>query len=345
MSDFIPSSFGEKINHFISFSREHENLSIYEIGKTTSSVNYLICGSKNQYWLHKKRYSSGQRAALYARIVQAAGILKVGPKIFIEDYQRGEFLFDYITICEWPSFNEDSMPYYQTMQALKKFHQRITGKVVVPSHVQGKFNPWTGLIKRAVSLWQKEKQLPAHFYTMIVKLKLIFLSVQNWLELNATFCHCNFERQNVLFDGKQVYVVGWKDFGWGHPFFDVVRFSQGLEEGDAIKIFENYLGHPPNDREIAHFYLIHLTLLASVVVTRFGEAYQSRTANLIHKMEAEDLLNAKELPSHTTVALVSEKTKQKCGIFALSEFLRRTDITSGFNLVLLHASGITKDLD
>jgi thiamine kinase-like enzyme len=315
---------------------KEENFDVVEIPKGFSGKKFSVTTNQNRYCL----YIRDEKCDTFPwelKVSQCAASLQVSPQLISSDMTRKQMMFQYISCKEWPSFEENSKPYFEAMRLLKVFHDKA--KKLIQNDKPVTVSPFSYIIERGKTMMKETPSLPKQFSQIVERVQVIFDSSVEVLKNTATFCHGDFHKDNALYDGKRVFLIDWETTSWGDPIIDVVKFSLRLKAEDRMKLYEEYLGHSPTPQEKAHFQLIDIAFLAVVVIVRMGLAYSQKvlSSELLSQSEMEQILQSTDkLPSFLAVSFAdsSPKSRQKGALYALAEFLRRTDESSSFNSLL-----------
>jgi len=235
-------------------------------------------------------------------------------------------LIEYIESVPWPSYEENPIPYKKTMEILKVFHKKMPCETLLlqPSV----YAPFEHILHLGGKL-EKQGLVPTQFSLALKKTKKIFEELKPWLKNNATLCHGDFCKQNVLLSQDlDPILIDFDSASIGDPLFDVVKFSLSLLPEQRLELFETYLGNrPPSIEELRHFELIDLTLLMLIATIRFNFAQNQSLEGTLSQTEMDLILTSnKVLPSFLEISFedASAKARQLGALYALSEFLRKT---------------------
>jgi thiamine kinase-like enzyme len=258
----------------------------------------------------------------------------ISPEVFGEDRDNQHMLLEYIENVPWPSYEENFEPYKATMKVLKCFHENMQSHLLKEKEIF--YAPFT-LVFNEIKGFEKSPIMPIHFSRALKKVEIIQEQLKPWLKNHATLCHGDFHKGNVLLSKKRKLMPLLIDFDstpMGDPIFDVVKFSVALPHKYRIEMFSEYLGGRfPTKKEHAHFELMDLALLMVIVIVRFKSAQsaQGPFQEYLTKEEMEEMLDSKEpLPSFLTMSFgdTSPKARQKGAVYALGEFLKRSEALS-----------------
>ena len=290
----------------------------------SSSVWHVKTDSGKEYAFRYIPKCNSNHFSQEAAIVEKVAGQGLGPTLVNRDTSRGEMLLEYISHYPWPEYSSDSKPYKSAMIALRMAHQTLTADSV--GRVE--FTPFSFISKSVQTLTGRVKWLPEQFSRAVEEIDAIYRKITPWLEKNAVLCHGDFHRANVLIGQHNVFLIDWTTAAVGHPFFDVAKFTLGLDWQDRLSMLEAYLGHEPSAEEKEHFRFIDLALLVLVAANRFRLAFQSGAEDnqFYTKQELEEKLESLELPSFLTVDFkeTSPKARQLGAIYALQEFQKRS---------------------
>jgi thiamine kinase-like enzyme len=314
------------------FAGENSAIEIQKVEGGFSNNIWRIRASCGSYIFRSPK--KVMEKALFAHVLTVAKtVFKVGigPEVVSEDLERQEMLLRYVENSPWPSYDETAEPYRQTMRSIRQFHDSMPLVPLPPKTID--YSPFSFIISDGKKL--EISRLPKHFSVAIERLKRILQALTPWLEKHATLCHGDFHKGNVLLKkhekGYKADLIDFDSLANGHPFFDVVKLSVALSHEKRLELFSAYLGHnPPTKQELAHFELLDLALLMVVAVVRFKSAINAQSVQQpgLSKEELEHILNSPEpLPSFLSVTFkdTSPEARQKGALYALSEFLNKTN--------------------
>ncbi len=88
-------------------------------------------------------------------------------------------------------------------------------------------------------------------------------------------CHNDLNSENVLYDGKQFYLIDFEAAGLEDPYFDLATICQQncLNESEELNFLTSYLGQQPNEKEMAKLMLMKQVSYCFHVVHFFQHAY------------------------------------------------------------------------
>jgi hypothetical protein len=112
----------------------------------------------------------------------------------------------------------------------------------------------------------------------------------------------------------------------GDPLYDVAKFSFSLPWTSKLEMLHKYLGHSPSLDEGQHFEYADLTLLMVIATIRLKSCIETGTSDILNKEQMEELLNSTLYPQTFFLKNITIKEKQLSALYALSEFLRRSDL-------------------
>lgn len=283
----------------------------------------------NLYILRKKnRKTHTSSFAKNLEITKTAFALGIGPCVIGENSSKKEMLLEYIAHISWPSYEENSIPYQETMKKLKIFHEKMPHHLL-DDQPSGCF-PFTGILSIGKQLVENALTPPS-FSVALAKIETIFQELKPWLQEHQTLCHGDFYKQNVLLKNDYTPVlIDFDSSSIGDPFLDVAKFSLTLPLEQRYELLQTYLGKAPTLEESRHFELVDLSLLMLVATIRF-QVLQHRgffSDPILSPSEMEALLQSSDpLPSFLEVPFEdrSYKTKQLGALYALAEFLKRAE--------------------
>lgn len=258
----------------------------------------------------------------------------ISPQLVGEHTANQLMLLEYIEQMPWPTYEENSGPYNATMKVLKSFHDNMQPLLV--KERENSYEPFAFIFKEGKSL-EMSLDIPIHFSVALKKVEAIYERLKPWLKNHATLCHGDFHEGNVLLSKEKKctpFLIDFDSLAIGDPFFDVVKFSVALPWQYRMELLSEYVGgRPLTTQEKAHFELMDHALLMVIAIVRFQSAAKllEFSQDRLTKEEMEEMLDSKDpLPSFLTIPFKdsSPKAKQMGAIYALGEFLRRSEALS-----------------
>lgn len=254
------------------------------------------------------------------KITEKASALGICPANLAVDYERQATLVPYIPHAPWPDYDENKIPYVLAMDVLKQFHQNVSA-----TH-RKTLAPFSELFKRAEEVAAYE-DTPSHYQTALDKTKKIYQSLKPLFKKNATLCHGDFHKNNVLWEEQALrcWIIDLDTCTNGHPYFDIAKFTCELNPEQRQELFCAYLGKTPSFREQIQFDAMRVTLLLMVATVRLQAAHENLdNPERLSKVDMEELLNSgTPFPPFTSIpfSATSPKDRQLGAIYALYELL------------------------
>jgi len=94
------------------------------------------------------------------------------------------------------------------------------------------------------------------------------------LDEDVVSCHMDLKPENVLFDGKRVWLIDWMAAHRNDRYFDLSVVANFVIQNDADELtyLEQYFGQPPNAHQLARFFLMRqaLHMLSAAVFLLLG---------------------------------------------------------------------------
>lgn len=310
-------------------------------GMTNNLILCTTAADHHYVFRYPKKPFNETRFTKILSLAQKAAFLQVSPDIYNWNIDQQQMLMHYIENARWPAYQVNEQPYHATMCLLKKFHDHMRLDVV--SDEQQSYTPFNWIVTGGKKLLDNP-HIPDHLGLAIARVQLLAEKVAPWLELNATICHGDFHKGNVLLahsgEGLRPWIIDFDSMGVGDPYFDVVKFSRNLQPHQREELFQCYVGESlltPEEKE--HFDIVDKIFLMVVAVIRFKAALETLEltpqsdvlADALSKKDMEELLNSSDsLPSQSTIPASNPdvKMKQLGAVYALHEFLKKTEIYS-----------------
>ena len=290
-----------------------------------SQVKHLVSTEGSEYVLRHVPKSTEKSFHRELAIIRKVADLGYGPSLVYNDVAERAMMLDFVDHSTWPDYSVNARPYQQTMAALQKIHRVLPVPSPKGAEKSNSYVPFSLISAHLCSLIGRVDWLPDHLAVAITELKAIEQALLPWLKKHAVMCHGDLHKDNVLWTGSRVSLIDWTTACVGHPFYDVAKFSLGLEPESLQELLHGYLGHKPTAEEELHFAYMDLALLMVVVVNRFEHVANAQKGPLYTKQELEGYIEGKPLPSFLNINYAdhSGKARQMGAICALQEFLSR----------------------
>jgi hypothetical protein len=96
------------------------------------------------------------------------------------------------------------------------------------------------------------------------------------LDADLVSCHMDLKPENILFDGSRVWLVDWMAAFVNDRYFDLAIVANFVvtNDGDERTYLEEYFGQPPDEYQLARFFLMRqvLHMLSAGVFLLLGSA-------------------------------------------------------------------------
>jgi aminoglycoside phosphotransferase (APT) family kinase protein len=96
------------------------------------------------------------------------------------------------------------------------------------------------------------------------------------LDADLVSCHMDLKPENILFDGSRVWLVDWMAAFVNDRYFDLAIVANFVvtNDGDERTYLEKYFGQPPDEYQLARFFLMRqvLHMLSAAVFLLLGSA-------------------------------------------------------------------------
>lgn len=265
---------------------------------------------------------------------QSASVNMLGPEVFATDGPTRSLVMRPLDAVEWPPFEIDSIPYFESMRALRAFHKLSlnTSPFFGPPD---QLYPFHFIAAKCSPLF-KARNIPRQFFVALKGMIDLFERARPWLEANATVYHGDFHRENILLtkelDVWGIHVIGFDFCEFGHPYYDVVKFCIGLTRAQRHALFTEYLGKKNSTlQEKVHLEINHFAYLTMVAIVCF-QSLLDKPSSLedpqMTREEMEEMLDSQEkLPPFTSILKRDNTSKQRQlgAVYAIGELLRKIE--------------------
>lgn len=96
------------------------------------------------------------------------------------------------------------------------------------------------------------------------------------LDADLVSCHMDLKPENILFDGSRVWLMDWMAAFVNDRYFDLAIVANFVvtSDGDERTYLEEYFGQPPDEYQLARFFLMRqvLHMLSAAVFLLLGSA-------------------------------------------------------------------------
>lgn len=259
----------------------------------------------------------------------------LAPEVVAINFGKQQLLLRYIEHEPWPLFEENPQPYYETMHALRQFHEEVSPSFQMDE--ENGYFPFSFIRVKGKELLQTTP-LPSCFEEALDRMEGLYSLQHPWLKKHAVLCHGDFHKWNVLLarEGENLkpYLIDFDTFIVGDPLLDVAKFSLRLPQEAREALLSAYLGIPSlSESEKGHFERTDCSLLMVVAITRFDAAkpVDGDTRPRMSQSEMDELIDSTDpLPSFLSVPYndSSPVAKQRGALYALAEFLCRSRLHS-----------------
>lgn len=310
-----------------------EQLKRLDIG--TANRFWKIISKQDSYLLRQfKKPIEYRQFRKIAHVAQAASSNFLGPEVLATDGPTRSIVMKPVDTVTWPRFEIDSIPYFESMRALRAFHNLSlnTSSLFDPPD---QLYPFHFIATKCTQLFEM-RDIPRHFFVALKSMIDLFERTRPWLEANATVYHGDFQKDNILLT-KELDVWGLQMIGFdyceiGHPFYDVAKFCIGLTREQRHALFIEYLGKKqPTLQEKVHLEINHFAYLMIVAIVCFQTLMQKPSSNedpRLTRAEMEKMLDSEDqLPPFTSILKPHNTSKQRQlgAIYAIGELVRKIE--------------------
>ena len=205
---------------------------------------------------HPKRTLKDEQRTISC--VKISAKMGLSPKLYYASAEDGIVIMDYIEpkLLSWKELT-DPKNLKELALTLKKLH----GGPRFPEFV-------TVFDVRRMF----ERMLGNHKPKLLEELSAPLAEIETLLRENKVGCPCHNDLKlgNLLFDGKQFWLVDWEGASQGNPFFDIATvitfFAMTADQEDSF--LESYFGKKPIESQRSQ-----LDLMKQVVLSYYGTAY------------------------------------------------------------------------
>lgn len=208
-------------------------------------------------------------------VSRLAGERGIGPKVYFYDPALRVLILEYLPPEECP-IKEDLM-----VLKLRRLYQVDTLSSMEASL------PYSFIAHCYKRLALSE---PTAMRSLVAEAYAIVEKIQSALEGQPKgVCHGDFHANNVIFSSGDVFLIDWTTAGLGDRFYDLAKFTLPMPLEQRERLFSLYCGGDPTPTERAHFYLMRMATLMTIVVNR----YASIQAVTQEAFESEDFTDVK----------------------------------------------------
>jgi len=253
-------------------------------------------------------------------ITKLASSLRVAPLLKSYDKKRQELCLEYIDTMSWPTYQDNQAPYRATMKILRIFHETPQATHNKPKT----YAPFDFIFNLTKGFDQT--RMPKQFLEALEKINDIYEELRPWLEKNAVLYHGDFHKGNVLLEKTtgHPFLIDFDCVAYGHPYFDITKFTLTLAQEERLELFKSYLGKKPSKEQLRHFRLVDLVTIVVIAVNRY---HWGEKEGKLSKTEMEAICEAKDNPSFLKVTFAdpSPDARLKGSIYAIQEFFSRLE--------------------
>ena len=181
--------------------------------------------------------------------------LNIGPKIHNSFLPSQMILMDYIEKKPWQLYTTSPEPYHETMRALKKFHDVVAQPDLFKSSFAPDYWPFHFIKETTLTVHPDTPQSYMSAYSIV---KAYSQKLAPWFSKHTSVCHGDFHNRNVLLDTKnKPFIIDLDTVGYGHPFYDIAKFTFTSTLPVRMALLKTYLGErEPTQEEAEHFAII-----------------------------------------------------------------------------------------
>lgn len=305
-------------------------------GGMSNNIIRFKTPDKTFVFRYPKTKSAPSRFERILAISQKAARLKLSPEVHGVNNEKQHVLMEHIEETSWPLYTENPQPYHSTMNVLRKYHDAMRPEAL-QSNPQS-FAPFAGTLAGTEKL-TLNPEMPEQLHRAYDVVRKYHDETKPWLQENATWYHGDFKLGNVLLAPPSTpcgpltpWLIDFDSANIGHPYFDVVKFSQKLPEESRLALLQAYLRREATNEERKHFKITDNARRMVVANIRLQAALDAvRRARpdqkLLSKTEMHQLLESTQaLPTQSTYSLddPNPEHQQLAAAYALHEFLRNS---------------------
>jgi len=232
-------------------------------GGGSSSTMYKFKVRNKSYVLRMMGFDQSIKdRGIQVECAQYGGRLNIAPKCYYADAEHGIIIMDYI--------NQVPMTKEVMLQQMPGLLSKLHYSEKVPKPFYDIFPYINDLIGEIIKI------------TPSIKLRDYFKSIKEVMSIlhnhrQIASCHNDLNSENVLYDGKQVYLVDFEAAGLEDPYFDLATVCQQncLETEEEFAFLEQYLSKKPNILELSKLCLMKQVSYCYHAVHFFQHAYNA----------------------------------------------------------------------
>lgn len=193
---------------------------------------------------------------------QYAAKLNIAPNCHYADAQDGIIIMDYVI----PKVFTKKIVLEQMPKLLRKLHN---GEKISPAFY-ATFSYMNDFIAKATEICPSKEIID--YYKSIQDIMSILGHHQE-----IASCHNDLNSENILYDGKKIYLIDFEAAGLEDPYFDLATVCQQncLDPNEELAFLESYLERKPSDLEVAKLVLMKQVSYCYHALHFFQHAYDA----------------------------------------------------------------------
>jgi len=191
---------------------------ICPLGEGMTESTFLVDGS---YVV--KLYGSESEFLKCSEAYHLAFEIGVAPRIHHLDFKEFVIIMQYIRPQEEPDIQE-------ALSLLKKFHRPLENE------------PFATIHKRI-------RQIEELGFDLFQEAEERLYTIEEGIPRLITLCHFDFHKGNMI-TAERTYLIDFDDVGYGHPYYDLAKFTLLDKRFTPKEILSIYLEREPEDEEL-----------------------------------------------------------------------------------------------
>ena len=188
--------------------------------------------------------------------------LNIAPSCYYADAEDGIIIMDYV--------NQETLTKEIVLQKIPELLNKLHYSKKISPAFCVTFSYMNDFIAKAIKITPSEQII--NYYKSIQDIMSILSSHRQ-----LASCHNDLNSENMLYDGKQIYLIDFEAAGLEDPYFDLATVCQQncFDSTEDFTFLENYLGRKPSDLELSKLALMKQVSYCYHALHFFQHAYNA----------------------------------------------------------------------